>query len=145
MKHPLKKTTLIFLTGISLLFLVIPAGAAGQQETPASNYVEGQLFLCIDTTAAEITDFVSENEIITDYSSDGFVPGLYLIQTPKGMNVEEAVAYFSKMEQVKYAEPNYIVTIDNEPEKTDKPASPLSTAMLTLAVFAGGLIAARKK
>ena len=92
-----------------LVLTLFAAGASAAEQT----YVPGELFVKFE----EGVNYTGIVEIIEDYSD--LAPGLLLVKTPDGKTVEEAVTWYSSIDGVEYAEPNYVVTIPDPEPATD--------------------------
>ena len=96
---------------ILLLAAVLFCGAGA---AASDNYADGQLFVCYEPGY-----FPDSADIIMDFSST--VPGLYLLRTD--MSVPDAVSYYSSLPYVRYAEPDYCISLAAELSET-KPNDP---------------------
>ena len=85
----------------------------------AVNYVEGQVLVRFKDIPENRIEEVHRQLGTKVILESRMIPHLQLVKLPKNMDVIEAVKKFEKTGLVRYAEPNYIVTIEGT--KADKP------------------------
>jgi len=87
------------------------------QDGEVSNFVPGRVLVKFkslpeEELALKVLSVLPGAELLKKFSS---VPGLALIKLPDGVGVEEAIAKLESLEEVIYAEPDYIVKAVEEP------------------------------
>ena len=104
------------------------------------------ILIKIDLNTSSITDIVDGADIIYDYSP--LMPGYYALRTPSGYTQDEAIAYYSSLPGIIYAEPDGEVSLADtaSPAQTTSPQSPYPIAGLLagLGIATGVLVKARK-
>ncbi len=92
-----------------------------KQHTPNGAYIEGQILVRFQPSNRSPQERAALHQrmgtrAIKTY--DGFVDGLELVQLPAHMSVEDAVKRFEQERSILYAEPDYVVRIEQEPDDT---------------------------
>ena len=104
------KHMLIILLILSLV--CVGSSAASDTALPEQQYGQNQIMIKIDTSLTTITSLVPAEDVLYNYSS--LVPGLYLISIPSGYSIAEAILYYEEMNGVIYAEPDYLIYVEEE-------------------------------
>lgn len=113
---------MILLMGSSFSLVAAQQATPEQkQHTPNGDYIEGQILVRFQPSNRSPQERAALHQrmgtrAIKTY--DGFVDGLELVQLPAHMPVEDAVKRFGQEKSILYAEPDYVVRIEQEPDDT---------------------------